>query len=105
MAGLWERVNKTADDRIPVHLLDAAMVLYATGTYTRQQIVNAINAQLLTPLTSAELADLSAIADQLDAQGTANQKVVYEQEVMGFSIAAEFGVIDETQFRTGLGLP
>jgi hypothetical protein len=105
MPGLWERIHPDAVDRLAVHLLDAAMVLYATGTYTRQQIVNALNAHLQTPLTSTELTDLSAIADTLDAQGTANAKVVYEQQVMGFSIAGEFGVIDEAQFRAGLGLP
>lgn len=104
MAGLWERINATADDRLSVHLIDAAMVLHGTDALTKAQVLSMLNARLQAPLTAAEIADLEAVADVLMAQGTVPLKLVYLQKISAWTIAAETGTITEAAFRTGLQL-
>lgn len=104
MAGIWERIKETADDRLAVHLLEAAIVLHQTNAFTKAQILAGLNAELNTPLTTAEETDLNAIMDALDTSGTVTNRLVYLAKVKAWTIAAEHGSVTEAQFRTGLGI-
>jgi hypothetical protein len=103
MAGLWERIRGDAEDRIDIHLLDAAMTLYATGAFTPAQILSGLNSKLTTPLNPAEQADLQAMAAVLDPLTVLN-KLVHQQKIMAWSIAAENTLVTEAQYRTALGI-
>lgn len=103
MAGLWERIRGDAEDRLDLHLLDAAMAIYATGAFTQAQILTGLNSKLQTPLTPAEQADLNAMAAALDALTVVN-KLVHQQKIMAWSIAAENLLVTEAQYRTALGI-
>ena len=104
MAGLWERIKNTAEERVGVHLLEAGIVLHATNAFTKTQIRDAINTTLTTPLSVAETTDLELIVDKLDAELTTILKLVYLEKVKAWTIAAEHGVVTETQFRSALGI-
>jgi hypothetical protein len=104
MAGLWERVKRDAEDRIAVHFLEAGFTLHYDGTFTMQQLKNGLNSMLQTPLTPEETADLDAIGAQVLAAPTLPDALLYLAQLMAWTIAAEAGKVQETAFRTGLGL-
>ena len=104
MAGIWERVKVDAADRISSHLLDAAFVFNATGDFTQQQIIDAINSKIVSPLAGAELTDLGNITSQMSAQGTATLKLVYLEKVRAAMLCAEMNLFNETTFRSILGI-
>lgn len=104
MAGLWERVKSGAAVRVPSHLLDAAFVLNATGTFTQQQIIDGLNSQISSPLAAAELTDLGNIVTEMAAQGTNTLKLIYMEKIKAAFICAECGVINEATFRTILDI-
>lgn len=104
MAGIWERVKSTAAVRVPSHLLDAAFVLNATGTFTQQQIIDALNAQLPAPLAGAELTDLQNIVSEMTSQGTTTLKLVYIEKIKAAFICAESGSVNEATFRSILNI-
>ena len=105
MPGLWERLHPLAEDRLTVHLIEAAMVLHGTDALTKPQILAALNAKLEAPLTAAEIADLETMANVLAAQATIPFKLLYMQKIAAWTIAAEAGSVDEAAFRAGLQLP
>lgn len=105
MAGIWERVKKAATlERCSAHLFEAALSFYGTGDFTAQQVLDGINGTLANDLAGAEVTDLTNIRTQLDAQGTTTLKLVYLQKVKAAVIAGEMGAIDETKFRSVLGI-
>ncbi len=112
MAGLWERVRNDidVDDRINVHLVVAGLEAYFANTQdsskgvTRIQVKNAINSQLVVPLTTAEETDLNGIADEIDAQSNVNAKQTFLFLIEYAMIAAELDVINETKWRGDLGI-
>lgn len=104
MAGLWELAKQGAVEGISSHLMDAAMVKYATGQRTRTQIRDDLNATRETPLTVEELADLNGLADELDARGTTQAKMVYNLTVQAEFTYAELGLVTEAQWRATLGI-
>ena len=53
MAGIYDRILPSAEDRIPVHILYGAVVTYAEGIFTKAQIRTAINDVIVAPLTTA----------------------------------------------------
>jgi hypothetical protein len=104
MAGIFERVKQTATDRVPSHLLEAAFVFKDLGTFTNQQIIDALNAKVTTPLAGAELTDLTNIATALAGAGSATNKLTYKEKIRAAFIGAESGSITEAQFRSILGI-
>jgi hypothetical protein len=97
-------VKNGADDRCSQHLLDAAMILYGTGEFTAQQVLDGLNSRLTSPLAGAELTDLTNIRAQLDAQGTTTLKIVYTDKIRAAGIAGEVGAITEAKWRSILGI-
>ncbi len=104
MAGIWERVRGDADDRINAHLFEAAFVFNATGTFTEQQIINALNDNLISPLTANELTDLNNITSQMSLQANNTLKLIYMEKIKSALICAEVGVINEVTFRSILNI-
>lgn len=101
MAGLYDRIGAEADS-VNVHYLVAGIKGYGTGIWTRQQVLDGVNALLTAPLSSAELTDYTAIADALDGQANALNKLIYGNKVEAAMIAAEAGVLNETGWRAAL---
>lgn len=110
MAGLWERVRPDANDRVNVHLIVASIKAYyvqtedATKGATRLQIRNHLDAHLQTPLSGAEITDLEGIADTIDGLPNANAKQSFVFLCEYAFIAAETGDINETKWRSDLGI-
>ena len=110
MAGLWERVKNEAEDRVAVHLIEAAFGAYYVNTVdgskgaTAAQILTAINNQLETPLDAASQTDLSDIAAEIDALANNTQKLIYLVGLKYVFIAAEMGEVNETKWRNDLGI-
>lgn len=103
MAGLYDRVT-TNNDNVPCHYVVGAMKAYAAGAWTQATILDGINAIIASPLTQAEQDDLTAIADEVDAQSTATLKLVYVNKIEAAFIAGEAGVLPEVNFRNMLGI-
>lgn len=115
MAGLWERVKQAGLDgeggrRINVTLFIAGIRGYAAAIWTRIQVRDALNLELATNvpgdvLDAAELADLNAIADEVDAQPNDVKKLEYVVgRVEPSTIAGELGHVNETKWRSDLGI-
>jgi hypothetical protein len=104
MAGIFERVKQTATDRVPSHLLEAAFLFKDKAIFTNQQIVDALNAKVQTPLAGAELTDLANIATALAGAGSLTNRMDYLNKVRAAFIGAESGSITEAQFRSILGI-
>jgi hypothetical protein len=105
MAGLYERVKGGGTDRINIHLIVAGVKGYAAGIWSRAQILTALNNQVSTSLDTAEQTDLNDIADVIDALSTTTDKLVYVVGKLEPSmIAAEINEINETKWRTDLGI-
>jgi hypothetical protein len=104
MAGIYERIKPTAIDRVGSHLIDSAYVFIHTGTFTNQQVLNAINSTVETPLTAAETTDLTNISTALSNAGSVTNKLVYLEKIKAAFICAEIGVINEATFRSALGI-
>ena len=104
MAGIWERIKSDAQDRVSSHLLDAAYVFVHTGTFTNNQVVNAINGTIEIPLTVEEKTDLSNISKALSNAGSVTNKLVYLEKIKSAFICAEIGIINEATFRSLLGI-
>lgn len=107
MAGIFDRIKPNVSEsteRIPVQLISSAVVLYATGTYTRGQILAAINDYLTVNLTAQEQLDLGQWADEVDAITGADPKQTYALKLNAALIAAEFGMISENQLRSVTGI-
>jgi hypothetical protein len=102
MAGLWERVNDAADDNVQVHLIVAGIKANGAGLFTPQQILDAVNAKLESPLAGAEVTDLNDITTVLSGKATTTDKLVYVNVVEAMFVSAEVGAVDETQWRTSL---
>lgn len=103
MAGIWDRIIP-GEDRVNAHLLKASMHLAAYGVFTGQQILNAINGQLTTPLDAAAQTDLTNIKAALVALTGVN-RVVGLERFDAMNIAAEGGVLtNEATYRSQLGI-
>lgn len=103
MAGLWDRIVP-GPDRVPAHLLKAAMHLAVFGVFTDQQVVDALNDKIGAPLSNAALTDLGAIKTAIAAMGTQGRLVALER-FDAMNIAAEGGVLtSEATYRAQLGI-
>lgn len=103
MAGIWERI-KPSNDRMSSHLLKAAIYLRVRGIFTNQQIINALNSTVTTPLDAAAETDLTTIIANAGT-GTATAKLDYLERWDAVNIAAESGLLtSEATYRSELGL-
>lgn len=105
MAGIWELVSHANDEtsNMPNHLLDAALVLVGAGHFTGAQAIAALESVIGRSFDAAELADLTALS-ALVSTGSTQARLVVMEEIKAAAIAAEAGVITETQYRAVLGL-
>lgn len=104
MAGIWERVKLTAVNRVPVHLIEASFIFKDIGTFTNQQILDALNGAISAPLESAEITDLQNIAATLAGVGSTTNHLVQMGKIRAAFTGAEAGAITEAQFRNILGI-
>lgn len=102
MAGLWDRMN--GNDSVACHLIVECLGAYATGLWTKATILGFINDRLVTPLDTASETDLDNICAAIDALPDATAKLVYNVEVTALMHAAQLRVINETAWRTDLGI-
>ena len=105
MAGIWERVVGGAEDaqRLNVSLLRTELTGVALGIRTLAEGKAALEAELGATLNTAETTDLTAISGAIDA-GTTQQRLVYAAKMEFALNAAELALIDETEFRSVLGI-
>lgn len=107
MAGIWNRLIPGGVDgnlKVPAHLLKAAVYLSVRGVFTNQQILNAINAKISTPLAGQDITDLNAVITNAGV-GAAAAKLDYLERFDALNIAAEMGVLTvEATYRTELGI-
>jgi hypothetical protein len=105
MAGIYDRMVPLAEDRVPVHLVTAAITLYAEGDFTKAQCVAGINNTITTALSGAEITDLDGLADGVDAAATLVEKLRYLNKIESYGLAVETGALtNEATFRTALGI-
>lgn len=103
MAGIWDRIIP-GEDRLSSHLLKAAIYLRVRNVFTSQQILNALNSRLATPLDSAAETDLLNVVTQASA-GAAAAKLDYLERWDAVNIAAEAGLLtSEATYRSELGI-
>lgn len=107
MAGLWDRVRNGAGDRVESLSLYAAMTLYAEGEVNGAVLLNYLNSRIDTPLSGAELTDIVAIRNKLDALPTVllkHQWINLFHAALLFAENDRTGVLTEAAWRTRLGL-
>jgi hypothetical protein len=102
MSGLYDRL--TGPDSLNVHYFGAGFVGYAAGDWTGQQVLDALNNLLVTPLSGAEVTDLNAIVAEVDSKVGATEKMIYALRLDAACLAVEVGQIGETAWRTMLGI-
>ena len=91
MTGILARIEPPATDRVRVNDLLAGLTLEATGDFTSQQVLDAINLRVNTALAGAELTDLSNIQTELGNQVGVDAKALYARKVWAVLIAVEAG--------------
>ncbi len=103
MSGIWGRVIP-GSDRVGVHLLKAAVYCRVRNVFTAQQVLNAINSKITTPLSAAAETDLTNIVTQASA-GSATVKLDYLERWDAVNIAAEAGLLaNEATYRSEFGI-
>ncbi len=103
MTDLYDRLfpADSAVENIPVHGIEAAITLYATGEATRANIV-----ALFSMDTEAE-SDLNVLLNTLDAMSTTADKLVFMQKMQAVNIGHEEnwpGYQTKAQYVAILGL-
>ena len=106
MAGLWNIVVGSAGEnirRLNVLLLRTELTGVAMGIRLRAAAKQNLETELGRVLTTDEANDLISIANIFDA-GTIQDKLVYAAKMEFAFNAAELNLIEETEFRTVLGI-
>lgn len=87
MADLIDRISGLDESRpkLPVHQFMAAERLYALGELTRSEIATAFDLQ------GDEATEAARVADNIDAQGTVQGKIVYVLRCDGVFMLVEDG--------------
>ena len=105
MSGLWDIIgirNENAE-HLAIALLRTELAAVALGLQTRQNARDHIEEWFGRALDANELIDLNAIADIFET-GTPTDRLVYSAKVEMALNAAELTLINETQFRSILGI-
>jgi hypothetical protein len=103
MAGIWEIVRGNTDVRLNVSLLQTELMGVALGVRTRAQAQANLETELERTLDQAESDDLTLMANEYEA-GNVQSKLVYNEKAKFALNAAELELIDETSFRSVLGI-
>ena len=106
MAGIWEITKGDVGEgqpRLNVSLVRTELTGLALGVRTRAQAKLNLENELGRVLSAEETTDLDALADEFEA-GTIQSKLVYSAKTEFALNAAELDLIDETEFRTVLGI-
>ena len=101
MAGMWDLVYQNFDPsfkRINIKLFRCELVGVALGVRARANAKTNIETELGRTLSTEEIADLTAIADNFET-GTVEDRLVYNSKVEMACNAAELGIITESQWR------
>lgn len=102
--GIFDRIKPDAEDRLPVHLVTAAVYLAARGVFSDAQILTALNEKLNTPLDAAATADLAAMKVNATT-GAAVARVDYLLRLEALGIGVEAGLLtNEATYRSEAGL-
>lgn len=112
MAGLYDRMKRTGldgfgSDRVNIHLISESFAAYVGNVFTKQQIIDGVNAELernnSQPLRQEDLSDLDDIIDVIDNRGTTTGKIVYGlSHVSPLFLAAELELVTDQQWRNAL---
>lgn len=104
MAGIWDRIIPSSNDRLAVHLVKAAIYLRGRNVFTSNQILNGLNSQLTTPLDANAQTDLTNIITQATT-GSATAKLDYLERLDAMNVAVEDGLLtNEATWRSELGI-
>ena len=102
MADLFDRLfpAEANTENIPVHYFFAALVDYAAGETTRQQMIN------YWAMDSEAQADLNALCDHIDGLSGLGAKLTFALELHAVFMFAEAGAkyTSKVDFRTRLGI-
>jgi hypothetical protein len=105
MAGIWELVEAPGELTLHINitLLRTELTGVALGVRTRADAKANLEGQLGRSLDTAETTDLNAIADNFET-GTTTDRLVYAAKVEMALNASELGIVNETQWRTLVGI-
>jgi|14BtaG_2_1085337.scaffolds.fasta_scaffold17588_2 hypothetical protein len=120
MAGIWGRIDRSGQTpdstlgRLNIWTFESSLVLASSNTYTPAEVLVFINAQFVQgnndPLDAAEQLDLTNLLAVMNSQGGSNafqikvNRLVWLAKAKAVLVLAEQGLIDETEFRTKLGI-
>ena len=91
MAGLYDQIQPTSEEKLSVHLFMAVLVLRAEGAINDSQARTILDDQIGTPLAGASLADANAILAALNGKATVEDKMRYFLKVDAACQAVEQG--------------
>ena len=105
MSGLWDIVGvmNELSEHVNITLLRCELTGVAMGVRTRADAKTNIETKLGRELDTNETTDLNAVADLFET-GTVQDRLVYAAKVEMTLNAAEIGLLNETQFRSLLGI-
>lgn len=92
-----EAVIAGGEEMIAIHKFTAALVLYATGDATANNIKNVFN------MDASASAQLDTLLSVLDAIATAVEKSIWLQKLEAAGLYYEDGTIDSTQYKNIMG--
>lgn len=105
MAGIWDRIVPSSDDRCSVHLLKAAIYCAVRNVFTDAQIAAMLDSRLNTPLSNAAKSDLSAVRTAITNAATLQAKIDILERFDALNIMVEMGALtNEATYRSELGL-
>lgn len=104
MAGIWPILAPAGEgEHLNITLLRCELTGVALGVRTRADAKANIESWLGRSLTTEEITDLNAMADNFET-GTVENRLVYNSKVEMALNASELGLITESQFRTLVGI-
>ena len=99
---LFQRIEP-GEDRLPVHLLTAALNLAESGVFTPQQALTQLNSYIDTDLNATAQAEITQIYQTLAALPNEGAKARYLLILESINIAVEMGLLtNETTYKTKL---
>jgi hypothetical protein len=101
---LFDRIAP-GEDRLPVHLLTAALNLAEGGVFTPQQALTSLNNYITVDLNATAQAEITQVYQTLAALPDEGEKARYLLILESINIAVEMGLLtNETTYKTKLGI-
>jgi hypothetical protein len=104
MAGLWDRIEESADDRVHTHLIVGEFKAYGQGLVETDELIEVVNAQLRNELDFPSENDIENIAAQIDDQASDTDKLNYLNKLEWLFVGAEDGRLVEDDWREQLNI-